>query len=83
LGGLTGKGGGGGGGVGLDAGDAPHAKTAAALVAGARLFLLPTMNPDGFARRRRGNVNNADLNRDFPDQFKNPGMPVGSLNPKP
>lgn len=26
------------------------------------------MNPDGFALRRRGNANNVDLNRDFPDQ---------------
>ncbi|KAG0495947.1 hypothetical protein HPP92_000638 [Vanilla planifolia] len=29
----------------------------------------PSMNPDGFAMRRRGNANNVDLNRDFPDQF--------------
>ncbi|KAJ4757213.1 Carboxypeptidase D [Rhynchospora pubera] len=33
------------------------------------LHLLPSMNPDGFALRRRGNANNVDLNRDFPDQF--------------
>ncbi|URE43412.1 hypothetical protein MUK42_14854 [Musa troglodytarum] len=33
------------------------------------LHILPTMNPDGFALRRRGNANNVDLNRDFPDQF--------------
>lgn len=26
------------------------------------------MNPDGFSLRRRGNANNVDLNRDFPDQ---------------
>ena len=26
------------------------------------------MNPDGFALRWRGNANNIDLNRDFPDQ---------------
>ena len=26
------------------------------------------MNPDGFFLRRRGNANNIDLNRDFPDQ---------------
>jgi hypothetical protein len=32
------------------------------------LHILPTMNPDGFALRRRGNANNIDLNRDFPDQ---------------
>lgn len=33
------------------------------------LHLLPSMNPDGFALRQRGNANNVDLNRDFPDQF--------------
>ncbi|KAJ0513748.1 putative metallocarboxypeptidase D [Helianthus annuus] len=27
------------------------------------------MNPDRFSLRRRGNANNVDLNRDFPDQF--------------
>jgi len=32
------------------------------------LHILPTMNPDGFALRWRGNANNIDLNRDFPDQ---------------
>ncbi|KAL0361835.1 UNVERIFIED_CONTAM: Carboxypeptidase SOL1, partial [Sesamum radiatum] len=32
------------------------------------LHMLPSMNPDGFALRRRGNANNIDLNRDFPDQ---------------
>lgn len=26
------------------------------------------MNPDGFLLRQRGNANNIDLNRDFPDQ---------------
>ncbi|KAG6518238.1 hypothetical protein ZIOFF_021642 [Zingiber officinale] len=33
------------------------------------LHILPTMNPDGFALRRRGNANNVDLNRNFPDKF--------------
>ncbi|KAB2031166.1 hypothetical protein ES319_D05G286600v1 [Gossypium barbadense] len=33
------------------------------------LHILPSMNPDGFSFRRRGNANNVDLNRDFPDQF--------------
>ncbi|WMV26839.1 hypothetical protein MTR67_020224 [Solanum verrucosum] len=32
------------------------------------LHILPSMNPDGFSLRRRGNANNIDLNRDFPDQ---------------
>jgi hypothetical protein len=33
------------------------------------LWLVPTVNPDGFALKRRGNANNVDLNRDFPDRF--------------
>ncbi|XP_008793468.3 carboxypeptidase SOL1 [Phoenix dactylifera] len=39
------------------------------IVNNVHLHVLPTMNPDGFALRRRGNANNVDLNRDFPDQF--------------
>ncbi|KAK9918404.1 hypothetical protein WJX75_003872 [Coccomyxa subellipsoidea] len=34
------------------------------------LFLLPTMNPDGFERRQRPNARHVDLNRDFPDPFE-------------
>ncbi|KAM7518656.1 hypothetical protein LguiB_017618 [Lonicera macranthoides] len=33
------------------------------------LHLLPSMNPDGFSLRSRGNAHHIDLNRDFPDQF--------------
>ncbi|XP_038994470.1 carboxypeptidase SOL1-like isoform X1 [Hibiscus syriacus] len=33
------------------------------------LHILPSMNPDGFSLKRRGNANDIDLNRDFPDQF--------------
>ncbi|XP_062228025.1 carboxypeptidase SOL1-like isoform X3 [Phragmites australis] len=39
------------------------------IVENMHLHILPTMNPDGFALRWRGNANNVDLNRDFPDQF--------------
>jgi len=39
------------------------------IVENMHLHILPTMNPDGFALRWRGNANNIDLNRDFPDQF--------------
>ncbi|XP_069136324.1 carboxypeptidase D-like [Argopecten irradians] len=44
------------------------------------IYIMPTMNPDGFHRAReghctgltgRGNANNADLNRNFPDQYQN------------
>jgi len=46
------------------------------------IFIMPTMNPDGFSRAQVGdcyggdydsgrpNENSKDLNRDFPDQFK-------------
>lgn len=58
-----------------DDADVEHADAAAALARDARLFLLPTVNPDGFAAKRRANANGRDLNRDFPDQFDHPGMP--------
>ncbi|XP_038696670.1 carboxypeptidase SOL1 isoform X2 [Tripterygium wilfordii] len=38
------------------------------IVENVHLHILPSMNPDGYALRRRGNANNIDLNRDFPDQ---------------
>lgn len=44
---------------------------AAAIVRGEHVFLVPTMNPDGFAARRRGNARGVDLNRNFPDQYRN------------
>lgn len=47
------------------------------IVKNVHLHLLPSMNPDGFAMRQRGNANNMDLNRDFPDQFY-PIKDVGS-----
>lgn len=36
------------------------------------IFIIPSMNPDGYERRQRGNANNIDLNRNFPDQFSSP-----------
>ncbi|KNA15694.1 hypothetical protein SOVF_095880, partial [Spinacia oleracea] len=39
------------------------------IVKNVHLHILPSMNPDGFALRKRGNAKNIDLNRDFPDQF--------------
>lgn len=38
------------------------------IVNNVHLHILPSMNPDGFSLRQRGNANNIDLNRDFPDQ---------------
>ncbi|XP_031496774.1 carboxypeptidase SOL1 isoform X2 [Nymphaea colorata] len=42
---------------------------ASIIIKNVHLHLLPTMNPDGFSLKKRGNANNVDLNRDFPDQF--------------
>jgi carboxypeptidase D len=36
------------------------------------IYIIPSMNPDGYERRQRGNANNVDLNRNFPDQFTSP-----------
>ncbi|KAK9852107.1 hypothetical protein WJX84_003546, partial [Apatococcus fuscideae] len=40
---------------------------AARIVQDMHLFLVPTVNPDGFAAQTRGNSKGVDLNRDFPD----------------
>ena len=32
-----------------------------------QIFIMPSMNPDGFENQRRGNQDNYDLNRSFPD----------------
>lgn len=34
------------------------------------IYILPSMNPDGFHRVRRGNSRGYDLNRNFPDQYR-------------
>lgn len=47
-----------------------------------RIFLIPSLNPDGFESRRRENANNVDLNRDFPDQFVNAQPTLESLQPE-
>ncbi|GMH44695.1 hypothetical protein BSKO_12647 [Bryopsis sp. KO-2023] len=39
------------------------------------MFLLPTMNPDGFTLGQRRNANNFDLNRNFPDRVRD-GLPL-------
>jgi len=39
------------------------------LINNTAIFIMPTMNPDGFELGQRYNANGVDLNRDFPDQF--------------
>ena len=47
------------------------------------LWLVPALNPDGFASGRRENANNIDLNRDFPDQFLDKSLsPKGKEQPE-
>lgn len=38
-----------------------------ALLDSTQIYIMPSMNPDGAAARRRGNAQWVDLNRDFPD----------------
>ena len=39
------------------------------LVDNTHIFIMPSMNPDGYEVIRRENARGVDLNRDFPDQF--------------
>lgn len=58
-------------------------ETAKRIVKDVHLWLVPTMNPDGFAAHRRHNNNGKDLNRNFPDHFDNPSMrPSGREEPE-
>jgi hypothetical protein len=42
------------------------------LVNNNKIFIMPTMNPDGFENGSRFNGHNVDLNRDFPDFTSDP-----------
>ena len=46
-----------------------------AAIAGVRLWLIPNVNPDGIARRTRGNAHGVDLNRNFPFRWRRLGAP--------
>lgn len=37
------------------------------LVNNTEIYIMPSMNPDGSEKKQRGNANNVDLNRNFPD----------------
>ena len=39
---------------------------------GSQVFIMPSMNPDGFEERQRWNANYKDLNRSFPDFTDDP-----------
>ncbi|WVZ82597.1 hypothetical protein U9M48_029846 [Paspalum notatum var. saurae] len=52
------------------------------IVENIHLHILPAMNPDGFTLRWRGNANNIDLNRDFPDQFFSVNNDVNHRQPE-
>ena len=42
------------------------------------IYIMPTMNPDGAAKKRRANANWIDLNRDFPDFTTTDNQNTGS-----
>lgn len=46
--------------------------TITSLVNNTEFWFVPQMNPDGFALNRRGNANNVDLNRNFPEGATSP-----------
>lgn len=43
---------------------------------GAQAWFVPNLNPDGYEANRRGNANNVDLNRNFPQPTGAPGTPA-------
>lgn len=45
--------------------------TARKIVAQSHLYLVPTLNPDGYKDATRTNGKGYDLNRNFPDRFRN------------
>eukprot|EP01097_Dermamoeba_algensis_P005605 TRINITY_DN355_c0_g1_i2.p1 TRINITY_DN355_c0_g1~~TRINITY_DN355_c0_g1_i2.p1 ORF type:complete len:255 (-),score=31.49 TRINITY_DN355_c0_g1_i2:346-1110(-) len=47
-----------------------HEARIALLINTTSIFIMPTMNPDGFEAGRRANAHFVDLNRNFPDQFR-------------
>jgi carboxypeptidase D len=42
------------------------------ILSNSTLYIMPSMNPDGFELHRRSNANGKDLNRNFPDRFDDP-----------
>ena len=52
------------------------------LVNNTAIYIMPSMNPDGFELGQRYNANGVDLNRDFPDQFNDPDNSTGGRQPE-
>ena len=52
------------------------------LINNTSIFIMPSMNPDGFENGSRYNANNVDLNRDFPDQFNDPNNSLTGRQPE-
>ena len=52
------------------------------LVNNTSIFIMPSMNPDGFESGDRYNANGVDLNRDFPDQFDDPNNSLNGRQPE-
>ncbi|GAB4822565.1 hypothetical protein N2152v2_009611 [Parachlorella kessleri] len=47
------------------------------------LYIMPSMNPDGFVAKSRENKHDKDLNRNFPDRYSRRGMqPTGKEEPE-
>ncbi len=55
-----------------------HLASRPALLAGRRVVLVPELNPDGVAARRRTNANGVDLNRNFPATNHQPSQRMGA-----
>ncbi|MBC8256583.1 MAG: DUF2817 domain-containing protein [Candidatus Marinimicrobia bacterium] len=52
------------------------------LIDNTAIFIMPTMNPDGFELGQRYNANGVDLNRDFPDQFTDVSNTISGREPE-
>jgi carboxypeptidase D len=53
-----------------------------ALLEHTHIFIVPTLNPDGFEAGWRNNKNRIDLNRNFPDQFLDPKEDLARRQPE-
>jgi carboxypeptidase D len=53
-----------------------------ALVDGAEIWIMPSMNPDGTELDQRYNANGYDLNRNFPDWFSDPVNTTSGRQPE-